>query len=107
MLIIELNEFDPNYLKEVSKELDLNNIRKIFNLKHSNIINLSRVESLVIDEADRMLSMGFIPDVKSIIRRTPNKDRRQTQLFSATLSEDIQRLAKAWTLNPFQVHILL
>ena len=52
-----------------------------------------------------MLSMGFIPDVKSIIRRTPHKERRQTQLFSATLSEDIQRLAKSWTLNPFLVHI--
>ena len=80
---------------------------RLLDFCRSNIINLSRVESLVIDEADRMLSMGFIPDVKSIIRRTPNKDRRQTQLFSATLSEDIQRLAKAWTLNPFQVHILL
>ena len=78
---------------------------RLLDFCRSNIINLSRVESLVIDEADRMLSMGFIPDVKSIIRRTPNKDRRQTQLFSATLSEDIQRLAKAWTLNPFQVHI--
>ena len=78
---------------------------RLLDFCRSNIIDLSRIESLVIDEADRMLSMGFIPDVKSIIRRTPHKERRQTQLFSATLSEDIQRLAKSWTLNPFLVHI--
>lgn len=71
----------------------------------SNVIDLSRVESLVIDEADRMLSMGFIPDVKAIIGRTPPKEKRQTQLFSATLSEDIRRLAAAWTLDPIRVAI--
>ena len=49
---------------------------------------------MIIDEADRMLSMGFIPDVKAIVSRTPRKENRQTQLFSATYSEDIKRLAK-------------
>ena len=78
---------------------------RLLDFCRSNIIDLSKVESLVIDEADRMLSMGFIPDVKNIIRRTPHKEFRQTQLFSATLSEDIQRLAATWTLNPFLVHV--
>ena len=66
---------------------------------------MSNIEILVIDEADRMLSMGFIPDVKSIIAKTPNKTRRQTQLFSATYTQDIRRLAAQWTLNPIKVDI--
>ncbi|MBD3649380.1 MAG: DEAD/DEAH box helicase, partial [Pseudomonadales bacterium] len=71
----------------------------------SSVIDLSRVKSLVIDEADRMLSMGFIPDVKAIIGRTLKKEKRQTQLFSATLSEDIRRLAASWTIDPIRVAI--
>ena len=78
---------------------------RLLDFCRSNVIDLSKVESLVIDEADRMLSMGFIPDVKNIIRRTPHKERRQTQLFSATLSDDIRRLAASWTLDPYTVHI--
>jgi ATP-dependent RNA helicase RhlB len=78
---------------------------RLLDFMRSNIINLSAVETLVIDEADRMLSMGFIPDVKDIIRRTPKKENRQTQLFSATFSEDIKRLAATWTLNPERIEI--
>lgn len=78
---------------------------RLLDFCRSNIIDLSHVESLVIDEADRMLSMGFIPDVKSIVSRTPKKDRRQTQLFSATFSEDIRRLSVSWTLDPVNIDI--
>ncbi|EPC03910.1 DEAD/DEAH box helicase [Litchfieldella anticariensis FP35 = DSM 16096] len=60
-------------------------------------VDLSQVEVLVLDEADRMLSMGFIPDVKRIIRHTPKKEERQTFLFSATFTEDILNLASQWT----------
>ncbi len=78
---------------------------RLLDFARSNIVDLSRVETLIIDEADRMLSMGFIPDVKSIIRRTPFKDKRQTQLFSATFSEDIKRLASQWTVDPIRITI--
>ena len=69
------------------------------------IVDLGQVEHLVLDEADRMLSMGFIPDVKAIIRRTPYKDKRQTQLFSATFNYDIRQLAESWTQAPHKVVI--
>jgi ATP-dependent RNA helicase RhlB len=60
---------------------------------------------LILDEADRMLDMGFIPDVRRIIHSTPHKDKRQTMLFSATLTEAITRLAASWTKNPATVEI--
>ncbi|APX93566.1 ATP-dependent RNA helicase RhlB [Halomonas sp. 1513] len=68
-------------------------------------VDLTQVEVLVLDEADRMLSMGFIPDVKRIIRHTPKKEERQTFLFSATFTEDILNLASQWTENPAHVEI--
>ncbi len=69
-------------------------------------VMLNKVECVVLDEADRMLSMGFIPDVKSIIRMTPHKERRQTMLFSATFPKDIQALARQWTFHPKEVSVV-
>jgi ATP-dependent RNA helicase RhlB len=68
-------------------------------------INLKKIEVLIIDEADRMLDMGFIPDVRKIIYSTPAKEKRQTLLFSATLTGEITRLASQWTHNPISVEI--
>jgi len=68
-------------------------------------VDLTQTEVLVLDEADRMLSMGFIPDVKRIIRHTPKAEERQTFLFSATFSPDILNLASQWTHNATHVEI--
>nr|WP_319494539.1 DEAD/DEAH box helicase [uncultured Desulfobacter sp.] len=69
------------------------------------LIDLSRVEIVVIDEADRMLDMGFIPDVRRLIYMTPHKDKRQTLFFSATLTDDVLRLAESWTRDAVRIEI--
>ncbi len=66
---------------------------------------LDRVESLVIDEGDRMLDMGFIPDVKRIVRLTPSSRHRQTMLFSATFNQDVMNLSQRWTQDPVIVEV--
>ena len=68
-------------------------------------IYLDQVEVLILDEADRMLDMGFIPQVKQIVRNTPLKENRQTLLFSATFTQDIINLSNQWTVNPVKVEI--
>jgi ATP-dependent RNA helicase RhlB len=68
-------------------------------------VYLDRIEILVLDEGDRMLDMGFIPQVKRIVRATPEKSHRQTLLFSATFSEDIINLSQQWTFDPVRVDI--
>jgi ATP-dependent RNA helicase RhlE len=64
-------------------------------------LDLSRVEVLVLDEADRMLDMGFAPDVRRILDALP--DARQTLLFSATISDDVDRLARRALQNHAEV----
>ncbi|MHB1014768.1 MAG: ATP-dependent RNA helicase RhlB [Desulfurivibrionaceae bacterium] len=78
---------------------------RLLDFKRQQYIHLDQVEILVIDEADRMLDMGFIPDVRQIVHSTPNKDKRQTLLFSATLTPQVISLASQWTTNPVTVEI--
>lgn len=74
--------------------LDLMNRRKII---------LNRVEIFVLDEADRMLDMGFINDVKKIVSKLPQK--RQTLLFSATMPHDISKLAESILKDPIRIEV--
>ncbi|MBR2911804.1 MAG: DEAD/DEAH box helicase, partial [Lentisphaeria bacterium] len=76
---------------------------RVIDYSRSRFLDLSRVEVLIIDEADRMLDMGFIPDVKRIVSQLPRRGDRQTLLFSATLDEDILRLSSGWLTDPFVV----
>ncbi len=66
-------------------------------------VNLSAVEILVLDEADRMLDMGFIPDVRKIVANIPAQ--RQTLLFSATFSDQVRRLASEFLKDPETVEV--
>lgn len=66
-------------------------------------VDLGSVEVLILDEADRMLDMGFIEDVRSIVRATPRE--RQTMLFSATMPNSVQGLVHEMMHDPVQVHV--
>ena len=69
---------------------------RLIDFLQKRVIDTSMLKVLIIDEADRMLDMGFIPDVKRIINYLPSREERQTMLFSATLSQDIMNLASRW-----------
>lgn len=76
---------------------------RLLDLAGQGSVDLSRVEILVLDEADRMLDMGFIHDVKKVLARLPSK--RQNLLFSATFSKDITDLADKLLHNPERIEV--
>ena len=76
---------------------------RLLDLISQGYIKLEKVEFFVLDEADRMLDMGFIPDVRRILKYLPNK--RQTMFFSATLSPKIIQLSKSMIHNPVRVDV--
>lgn len=78
---------------------------RIIDYSSSRHLDLSKAEFLVIDEADRMLDMGFIPDVRRIVSRLPKPEKRQTMLFSATFDDKIMRLIQNWMVDPIAQEI--
>jgi ATP-dependent RNA helicase RhlE len=76
-------------------------------LDHANqkTVDLSQVEILVLDEADRMLDMGFIHDIRKIMALLPDKNSRQTLLFSATFSDEIKQLANRLLNSPELIEV--
>jgi ATP-dependent RNA helicase RhlB len=78
---------------------------RLIDFMGSQDVYLDEVDVLVLDEADRMLDMGFIPDVRRIERATPPKGERQTLFFSATFTDAIRRLIDQWTHEPVEVTI--
>jgi superfamily II DNA/RNA helicase len=71
---------------------------RLEDLANRRMLSLDKIQALVLDEADRMLDMGFQPQVDRIVRRLPSK--RQTMFFSATLDGEVGRLARSYTDDP-------
>ena len=76
---------------------------RLIDLYNQNAVKFSNLEVLVLDEADRMLDMGFIHDIKKILKILPPK--RQNLLFSATFSNDIRKLARGLVNNPVEISV--
>lgn len=76
---------------------------RLLDLAQQNAVDLSQVEVLVLDEADRMLDMGFIHDIRRVLARLPAK--RQNLLFSATFSDEIKGLAEKLLTNPEMIEV--
>ena len=76
---------------------------RLLDLKEQRAVNLSKIEILVLDEADHMFDMGFLPDIRRILKAVPEK--RQTLLFSATMPEEIRKLATDILHDPVTVEI--
>ena len=76
---------------------------RLLDLYSQNAVKFTQLEALVLDEADRMLDMGFIHDIKKIIALLPRK--RQNLMFSATFSDAIRKLAKGLVNNPLEISV--
>ncbi|MDP5135773.1 DEAD/DEAH box helicase [Rheinheimera baltica] len=76
---------------------------RLLDLYQQNAVRFTQLEVLVLDEADRMLDMGFINDIKKVLALLPKK--RQNLLFSATFSDDIRKLAKGLVNDPLEVSV--
>ena len=76
---------------------------RLLDLHGQNAVNFKQLEVLVLDEADRMLDMGFIHDIRKILATLPRN--RQTLMFSATFSNDIRSLAKTLVRNPVEISV--
>ena len=114
-MITSLSKYKPLNITSIYGGVSIN--PQIQNLRRANVvigtpgrlwdhiqrktIDLRRIKVLVLDEADRLLDMGFLPDVERIIRKIP--ERRQTLLFSATIGSEVSRLAENYMNKPVDV----
>ncbi|MHA2091523.1 MAG: DEAD/DEAH box helicase [Candidatus Kariarchaeaceae archaeon] len=89
-------------LKNVKPQILVATPGRLLDLINQRIVTLDFVQTLILDEADRMLDMGFIPDIKRIVNKIPERD--QTLLFSATMPKEILNLAKLFLKEDF-VHV--
>lgn len=94
-----------NQERELSKGVDIlvATPGRLLDFVAQKIVDLSQLEIFVLDEADRMLDMGFVHDVKRVIKLIPNQ--RQTLFFSATMPKEIQSLANTILKNPIKVEV--
>lgn len=76
---------------------------RLLDLMKQNIVSLDKIEIFVLDEADRMLDMGFISDIREVLGHIPSK--RQTLLFSATMPKEIVQLSKSILSHPKQIAV--
>ena len=76
---------------------------RLLDLKEQRVLNLDHIEILVLDEADHMFDMGFLPSIRRIVKAVPEK--RQTLMFSATMPDEIRKLATEMLHNPVTVEI--
>ena len=76
---------------------------RLLDLMNQGHVDLKQVEILILDEADQMLDMGFLPDMRRIVAATPRQ--RQTLMFSATMPDEIRRLAGTWLNDPRHVQV--
>lgn len=87
-----------NRLKKKNVDIVVGTPGRLIDLIKQKALNLSQIKTVVLDEADEMLSMGFIEDIEAILNETP--EDRQTALFSATLPPEIRRLANTYLTEP-------
>ena len=92
---------DKQVLRLIKAEVVISTPGRTLDHLRRHTINLQKIKLLVLDEADRMLDMGFIEDVEQIISQCPKK--RQTLLFSATLSSKIKKLSERYMINPIRI----
>lgn len=76
---------------------------RLKDLMERNVLKLDTITTVVLDEADRMLDMGFLPDIRRIVSRTP--ENRQTLFFSATITSDIQKVVHEFLNSPVTISV--
>jgi ATP-dependent RNA helicase RhlB len=94
-------------LKQLKNGLDIiiGTPGRLLDLSARRHLNLKDIKFLVIDEADRMFDMGFLPDIKKLIKGMPPRNKRQTMLFSATLNRVSRKIAAEHLNRPVQIEV--